>query len=759
MARTIPRLAAPVSVLPSGWVLDARRSPLKQNMVVALNRPETLAAFHNRERQIVSGLCGICPSGCGVRIHLNEGRIERLTPEPGHPLGLVCPRGARAAEVVYSPDRLLYPQKRIGDRGEGRFARIDWDEAYDIWVSGLQRLAAEYGPEALCMTTGRGNFEYGLCEAFGPAGTSETSANGVLFPFGSPNATSVGALCYASYGMIAPEASFGLHIRELYEDIENADLILVWGNNPATDSPPLNLRRIKAAQRRGARVIVIDHRRSECVDMVGAEWIGVRPGSDAAVALAALRILIEEDLIDRDFVADWCLGFAELRDYVEDFTPEKAAALSGVPADTIRGLAHAIGSAKGCSVVMLTGLEFSNGGVQTIRAIWTLQALAGHLDMPGGKLLRCPSRLMTQGRFIEPPAGKAPIGADDYPLYHRTRREAHGVVLPRAILESKPYPVRGLIVSGASLLTAWPDPDLWSRALGALDLLVTVNRFPTADMPYADLVLPAATPFECESYMIYDGHIQYRHKIIEPQGEARSDYLIFAELAERLSYGDLWPQSEAGMVARALEGTGIDLDELKAAPQGLGFDPPPRRFRKYREPGLRSDGKPGFPTASGKFEIASNWLADEGYDPLPVYVEPEEGPLANPELAKEFPLVLSSGARTQTAFRSQHLNIPGLIDRQPEPLVHLHEDDAGPRGIVDGDRVWVISPRGRVRFTARVGRDVVAGAIEANMGGGGPLGPQAWQEANVNALTCADNRDPISGFPVYKALLAEVVKA
>ena len=164
----------------------------------------------------------------------------------------------------------------------------------------------------------------------------------MLFPFGSPNTTSVGALCYVSYGMIAPEASLGLHIRELYEDIENADLVLVWGGNPATDSPPQNLRRLKRAKSRGARIIVIDHRRSETAKALGAEWIGVRPGSDAALALAAIGILIAEDRLDHDFIENWTHGFAELRAYVDQFTPERAAAITGVPAATIVDLARAI---------------------------------------------------------------------------------------------------------------------------------------------------------------------------------------------------------------------------------------------------------------------------------------------------------------------------------------------------------------------------------------------------------------------------------
>lgn len=287
---------------------------------------------------------------------------------------------------------------------------------------------------------------------------------------------------------------------------------------------------------------------------------------------------------------------------------------------------------------------------------------------------------------------------------------------------------------------------------------MVINRFPTADAQYADLLLPAATQFETESYMMHDGFVQLRRRVIEPVGEARSDYLIFAELARRLGYGERWPQTEEGMIERALQGTGVSLEQLRAHPEGVRLPSPPMRCRKYVSGDLRADGQPGFETPTGKFELASQWLRSAGYDPLPVYTEPTEGPVASPDLAERFPLVLNSGARTQSAFRSQHHNIPSLVRRQPWPLVHIHPADAEERGICDNDDVYVVSPRGRVPFRARVTADIVQGAVEANMGGGGPLGPEAWQQANVNALTDLDNRDPISGFPVYKALLCDLVK-
>ncbi len=395
--------------------------------------------------------------------------------------------------------------------------------------------------------------------------------------------------------------------------------------------------------------------------------------------------------------------------------------------------------------------------MQAIRAVWSLLALAGSFDTPGGNLIKPRARPRLHRTLTEPPVAPRPIGADEYPLYCQLRNEAHAALLPRAILDGEPYPVRGMIVSGSSIITSWPNPPLWRRAFAALDLLVVVTRFPTADMAHADVVLPAATGFETESVQFHDpGFVQLRQRVLEPLGESRPDTLIFAELASRLGYGHRWPQTEEGTIRALLEGTSVRLEDLRAHPRGIQLPVPPVRYRQYLRGGMRADGAPGFDTPTGKLELASEWLRAAGHDAVPAYTEPVEGPRAAPEVARRFPLVLNSGARTQSAFRSQHHNIAALVSKQPWPLVHVHRDDAAARGIADGDPVWVETPRGRVRFRARVGDSVVRGAVEANMGGGGPLGPEAWREGNVNELTDFDNRDPISGFPVFKALLCEV---
>jgi cysteine desulfurase NifS len=410
---------------------------------------------------------------------------------------------------------------------------------------------------------------------------------------------------------------------------------------------------------------------------------------------------------------------------------------------------------------MYTGLEYSDSGVQAIRAVFTLWALAGQLDVPGGLLFRMKENIFPQNRsrLIPNPDVRKALGRDRFPVYSAYRGESHAIALPEAVLKGKPYPIRTLVVLGGSLITAWPQPAIWRKTLEALDFLVCINRYHTADSAYADIVLPAATYYEITSYMRFGALFKIRERLVASQGEARNDFLILAELAQRLGYGDLYPQSEEEMLRFALQPSGFSLEEARAAGGEVRVPTVMMQYKKWQKGLLRPDGQPGFNTPSGKFEIASSILAEHGYDPLPVYTEPTEGPLANPDLARKYPLVFNSGARTAFDFRSQHHGVPGLAKRHSQPPVTLNREDAGALGIEEGERVWVETLRGRVLFTARLTDNIVRGAIDAAMGGGGPLGGRAWQECNVNELTDITRFDPISGFPIYKTLLCRVSKS
>lgn len=714
-----------------------------------------------RNPQIRDGLCGICPAGCWVRAELGDGRLLAVEPQPGTPLGMLCTIGRHSPQIVHDPDRLLYPMRRQGPKGSHRFERISWEAAMSEIAGRLQAIKAESGPEATAIYTGRGSFDMALCDLFQPAGVAVSSASSVLFPFGSPNTLGVGALCYVAFAMIAPHTTLGELYLTMETDVEQAELIVLWGANPATDSPPLLHDQVLRAHRRGAQVVAIDPRRHGTARQSDAEWVPIRPGTDGALALAMIQVLVEEELFDENFARHWCVGFDELRQYVQHFRPEVVAPVTGVPADTIRLLARRIVAARGASPLMYSGLEYSDGGVQAIRAVLTLWGLAGQLDVPGGLNIRMRENSFPQNRsgLIANPAVHKALGRDRFPVYSHYRGESHAIALPEAVLHREPYPIRGLLVLGGSILTSWPNPERWSRTLGALDLLVCIDRYLTADAAWADLVLPAATGYEITSYMRYGPLFKIREKLLEPQGEARNDFLILAELARRLGYGHLYPQSEEAVLRHALAGSGFTLEQVRAAGGEARVATVMSQYRKWEKGLLRPDGRPGFNTPSGKFEIASSLLAEHGYDPLPVYTEPGEGPLARPELTERYPLVFNSGSRTPYDFRSQHHGVAGLADQLPEPLVTLNPVDATPRGIAHGDPVWLETPRGAVRFRAFVTEDIVPGSVDASQGGGGPLGPAAWREANVNLLTDLERFDPISGFPVYKALLCQIRRA
>lgn len=701
------------------------------------------------------GLCGICPAGCGVEILMKEGKLHRLKAMEGHPLGIVCVRGSHAEEVVYSPDRLRYPLKRTAARGTAQWQRIAWQQAYEGASHLIRNVVRRYGPESMAIYSGRGGFEQSLLDMYSTGGYDPICLN-LLFPLGSPNTFSCSSLCNNSHRAIAPLATMGAPLDRLFPDLEGSDLIVVWGANPATDSPPANLRRLIEAKRRGATVVVIDPLKTYTAEKAD-QWISIRPGTDGALALGMAHVMIERGIYDRDFVEHWVHGFEEFKAYVRNFPPERVEAVTWVDQRTIKALTEDLCLRK-AALLLHTGLEYANSGVQNIRAVLALWALSGNLDRPGGMVFRMAQGLPLQRNKIDPPKGKPPIGSDTFPLFCDLNRSGHFLEVPRAILEGNPYPLRGLIVLGSSVLTSYPNPERWRKALAELDCLIVIDRFLTNEALYADLVLPATTMFEITSYKRYAHHVCYRERIVAPLGEAKNDYLILAELARALGYGELFPQSEEEMLRFVFGRAPFSLDELRSKPEGLSFPPSSMVYEKYRLGLLRKDRTPGFETETGRFELSSSLLKRYGYEPLPIYQEPSEGPLGSPEWAKHFPLVLTTGTRIQSAFRSQHLNIPGLLKLQERPNILIHPDDAKARGIQEGDRVWVSTRRGRCPFYAKVTTRIVKGVIEANMGGGGILQPQAWKEANVNILTDLENRDPISGFPVFKALLCQVEK-
>jgi cysteine desulfurase NifS len=714
-----------------------------------------------KNRQEKSGICGICSAGCGIIATYDKDKIISVRPDDTSPIGHICRIGKHSPEIIYSKNRLKYPLKRIGPKGSYDFKRISWDEAYNIIVSNLNLIKEKYGPEATAIYTGVGSFERAFCDVYQPKDVAVSSACSVLFPFGSPNTMGVGALCYVSYGMIAPHLTMGKMLIDMYNDIENSELIVVWGTNPATDLPPIDLERILTAKSRGAEIIIIDPRRTQTVKLSKGQWIPIRPGTDGALALGLCNIIIEEELYDEDFVSNWIYGFEEFSKYVQHFRPEIVEDITGVSRKTVVDLARKLSRANGACKLMYTGMEYSASGVQGIRASIILWALAGQLDVPGGMCFRMSQnsfRINSADHIKNPGKINNRIGNENFPIYIKYRDEAHAISLPKSVLRGDPYSIKSLILLGGSIITSWPNPDLWKKTLNSLDFLVCIDRQLTADSAYADIVLPASTYYEIVSYVVYGSLFKIRERMIPPIGESRSDIFIIAELARRLGYGNLYPQNEEELLRHALVGSGFTLEQVQESGGIINKPTKIMQYKKWEKGLLRKDGKPGFDTPTGKLEIYSTVLEEYGYDPLPKYTEPPESPISRPDIAKIYPLVFNSGSRTRTSIHTQHHGVKSLNKNHLEPTVLLNSLDATERKIKNGQMVQIRTLRGAINMRAIVTDDIVKGAIDANHACGSPIGPKSWKNTNVNVLTDIKQFDPISGFPIYKSLLCEVEK-
>ena len=672
--------------------------------------------------KVYKTVCMLCFQVCGINAYVQNGKLVKVEGMKEHPFsrGVVCHRGYRLPEYIYAPDRLKYPLRR---NSAGGFDRVSWDEALDEIATKLQEIKAEHGARAVALSVGSKGAEDFQVSAF---------AQRWRGAFGTPNFFSIEAHCFRSR-IMARQMTLGMYPLS---DPDNAECIILWGHNPDATEPPLAAR-INKLLDEGLRLIVIDPKRVPLAKK--GLFLQIKPGTDAALALAMIHVIIREGLYDREFIDNYTTGFEQLKAHVADFTPEWAAEICDVSAEDLYHISRIFACAKSaCIEAGICSLDQQINGFQTNRALAILQAITGNINKPGG-WCQNPFMRMPDLRLVDGYKGQMPIGCDAYPIFHNfwgmTSPYGRQMDLPEAILHEKPYPVRAMLVHGSNMIAAWPDSDLFTQALKKLDLLVVMDLFMTQTAKLAHFVLPAsANPERLGVAMNYGltGGMSYcllNRRIIDPPGECWPDWKYFAELGRRMGYGEYFPwKTDEEMVDFLLQPSGITRQQLEEEhPSGMWFG----------ERAFDMSGK--IRTPSGKIEIYSATLRDAGYEPLPSYVAGPEDPVRTPELARDYPLTAVTGMRSPYYAGWQFKSIQEIRRMEPDPQVEIHPRDALPLGIGDGEDVYVKTPDKKIRLKARLTEDIKPGVIGIIHG---------WEGVhNENVLAKNQPNDPVTGYP------------
>jgi anaerobic selenocysteine-containing dehydrogenase len=696
--------------------------------------------------QVFKSVCRICHGGCGALVFVAKGRVVRVKGDPASPMskGWMCVKGASTPEIANHPDRLRHPLRRKGERGSGQWETVSWNEALDDIAARLDNFRRQSGPESIALGQGTGRHHYMHTVRFANAlGTPNWYEPGLAQCF-IPRIT----VCNLTYG--------GFVVGDYYGEV-SPKCILFWGHNPLVSGADGELAiSTKRALDKGATGIAIDPRRSETAKRCKL-WLPLRPGTDAALALAMIHVIISEKLYDEEFVEKWTTGFSELKKHVEPFTPEWAEAITWVPAADIAAAAKTYALNKPAVLEWGVAIEQNPNSLQTVRAIAILRGLTGNIDIPGGDILgmNILRSYPTLKDKLPKTMAKKRLGGDDYKLLAGWRAlmpSAHIPALFATMRTGEPYRVRALLIFGNNPLVTVANPREVYEGLKKLDLLVVTDLFMTPTAAMADYLLPAAFWPEVEQVIGYplvaENMVMAQQKITQV-GECRQDEWIMDELAKRLGLPGSGESLE-DIMNHQLEPLGITYRQLKQ--QGVVY--PPHEYRKYE--------KNGFKTPSGKVELYCNRLKRMGYDPLPTYKEPPEGPLQTPELTREFPYVLTTGSRRREFFHSEHRQIPSLRKRRPDPQVELHPEVAALHGIGEGDWVIISSPRGSIRMKALITAEINPRVINIEHGWWFPekSGPGygVW-ESNANILTSnAPPYDPAFGSYQLRGLLCRVEK-
>jgi anaerobic selenocysteine-containing dehydrogenase len=674
--------------------------------------------------RVVKSICSMCHNSCGIDVEVKDGKVVRVTPMKEHPFNRLCVKAQGIPQWLYSDERILSPLRKI----DGNWQKVSWDEAFAFISDKLTNIKENYGAKALVIHLGT------------PFIGTELSrvASRFCSLYGTPNHTSSTSLCFAAKG-IGHGLLFSNRMSTLCPSYENTRCIVVWGFNPQ-QSNVHQAAEISLAKRRGARLIVVDPRVIPMAKKADV-YAQVKPGTDLALALGLLNVVIAEGLYDEAFVRDFTIGFDQLREHIKGYSPEVVEQITWVPAETIRKFARMYATNKPAAIAQGVSLDHCTNGVQTSRAISILTAITGNLDVQGGNIYISPLKQASL-RIKGTVTASDTIGAR-FPIFGRFTGETTAMPVPDAILNEDPYPVKALIVQASNPLLTWPNTNKVKQAFSKLDLLVVADLFMTETAKLADVFLPAASFLERKTLKSYgpDGLplVLMTDKVIEPLGDCLEDWRIWAELGKRMGYTDYFPwQSAEELFAHLLEPSGITVSQLKQNPGGLLYSEPSQQ-QKYKNEGLN--------TPSRKVEIFSQTMEKYGYDPLPAFTE-TESPVSQAYLADKDSFILTSGPRVSAFTHSRYRNIARLRRLVPEPLVEINADSAKNLGIGSGDEVIVTSPRGSIKLRAKLTEDIHPKLTSIQHG---------WNEANANLLT-SEAGDPISDYPSFKSIPCRVVK-
>ena len=668
--------------------------------------------------------CGICGADCGMKAYVKDNRILAVAPWPDDPRtkGFMCDMGLATPELVHAPDRILNPKKRVGD---DKWVDITWDEALDTIATKLSELKSSLGPQSVI-------FHYGVSQV--RSWFYRYFQRRFSNVYGTPNFTGCGSQC-AIATMLAKDYSIG----RTSPDYENTRCMIQWGCNQSASAFLEWFHRILPAKENGAKLICIDPRSTPMTKMADIH-LRPRPGSDGALALSMMNVILNDNLYDKDFVKKYGVGFDGLRTLVDRYKPEAAETITGISASDIRNAATTYATNAPACIDSDNALELHTNGVQTIRAVMLLQALTGNIDVKGGALIHGKKTPLVDMELKDHKAITSKgISTETYPIIWKSRKMVTANVLPETILTGRPYPVKALIVVGGNPLITGPNSAHQRKAYKQLDLMVVMDLFMTETARMAHIFLPAASFIERDNFKVRD-RIFMTPKVIAEQGNAWPEWKFWFELAKKMGYTKEFPWTTLDeAIDEHLSPINVTASHLRK--NFLGVDYSVKTvYKKYE--------KDGFQTPTGKVEFHSQMLADAGYDPLPTYIEPHEGP-TNKKLFARYPMVMTSGARIPYYFHSQFRNLPSLRAKFPVPLIEINPSDASALGIAQGDTVIITSPRGSIRAKSALVQALNAGTVAMSHG---------WTDANVNELTDDSALDPISGFPGFRGFLCRLEK-